>query len=70
MQSRDRDAIVAARARGRVVHSLLEKLPALDALQRAAQIVAPWASGRWFSQSEALDAGLPAPLRKLLLQVR
>jgi A/G-specific adenine glycosylase len=45
-------------------------LPAHTAPARAAQIVAPWASGRWFSQSEALDAGLPAPLRKLLLQVR
>ena len=45
-------------------------LPAHTAARRAAQIVAPWPSGRWFSLDEALGAGLPAPLRKLLLQSR
>jgi len=32
--------------------------------------VAAWPSGRWFTMGEALDAGLPAPLRKLLVQPR
>ncbi|MGL4322915.1 MAG: double-strand break repair helicase AddA [Beijerinckiaceae bacterium] len=36
MQPGDRDAILAARARGRLVHTLLEKLPALDAQSRRA----------------------------------
>ena len=34
------------------------------------RIVSAWPSGRWFSMDEALDAGLPAPLRKLLTQPR
>lgn len=34
------------------------------------RIVAAWPSGRWFTMGEALDAGLPAPLRKLLVQSR
>lgn len=34
------------------------------------RIVAAWPSGRWFTMDEALDAGLPAPLRKLLVQPR
>ena len=33
----------------------------------ATAIVAAWPTGRWFTQEEALAAGLPAPLRKLLL---
>lgn len=32
-----------------------------------AALVGPWTTGRWFTQAEALAAGLPAPLRKLLL---
>ncbi|MGE4050358.1 MAG: A/G-specific adenine glycosylase [Piscinibacter sp.] len=32
--------------------------------------VAAWPGGRWFTMDEALDAGLPAPLRKLLVQMR
>jgi hypothetical protein len=31
-----------------------------------AAIVSTWPSGRWFDRDEALAAGLPAPLRKLL----
>ena len=38
----------------------------LDQAQVTA-MVAIWPTGRWFSQDEALAAGLPAPLRKLLL---
>ncbi len=34
------------------------------------RIVAAWPSGRWFTLAEALDAGLPAPLRRLLAQPR
>lgn len=34
------------------------------------RLVAAWPSGRWFTTDEALDAGLPAPLRKLLVQPR
>ena len=45
-------------------------LPARTPAKRVAEIVAPWPSGRWFTQAEALDAGLPAPLRRLLVQPR
>jgi len=31
-------------------------------------ITAPWPSGRWCTRDEALGAGLPAPLRRLLLR--
>ena len=41
-------------------------LPANTSVQRAAGCVAAWPTGRWFSLDEALAAGLPAPLRKLL----
>ena len=34
------------------------------------RIVAGWPTGRWFTTDEALSAGLPAPLRKLLVQYR
>jgi A/G-specific adenine glycosylase len=33
-----------------------------------ADLVLAWPNGRWFSLDEALATGLPAPLRKLLLQ--
>ncbi len=33
----------------------------------ALSIVTAWPTGRWFTQDEALAAGLPAPLRRLLL---
>jgi hypothetical protein len=34
------------------------------------RIVAAWPSGRWFTMDGALDAALPAPLRKLFVQPR
>ena len=40
--------------------------PTLDESRVAAMLTA-WPTGRWFTQAEALAAGLPAPLRKLLL---
>jgi len=45
-------------------------LPSRTPLQRVDAIVAPWPSGRWFTVDEALAAGLPAPLRRLLGQHR
>ena len=44
--------------------------PAELALPDVERIAAAWPSGRWFTMDEALDAGLPAPLRKLLVQPR
>jgi A/G-specific adenine glycosylase len=41
-------------------------LPASTAAERVDEITAAWPGGRWFTQPEALAAGLPAPLRKLL----
>ena len=41
-------------------------LPDRVGAARVAAIEAAWPSGRWFSVTEALGAGLPAPLRKLL----
>ena len=49
------------------LHPVRWTLPAdLDEAQAAALVIA-WPTGRWFTQVEALAAGLPAPLRKLLL---
>jgi len=42
-------------------------LPLRSAAKTVAAIVSAWPSGRWFDLDEALAAGLPAPLRKLLL---
>jgi len=50
------------------LHPLRWRLPVRAAEARIATIVAAWPSGRWFTLEEALAAGLPAPLRKLLLQ--
>ena len=44
-------------------------LPARSAPARVAALTAAWPSGRWFSRDEALAAGMPAPLRKLILQL-
>jgi A/G-specific adenine glycosylase len=44
-------------------------LPARTAASRVAAITAAWPSGRWFGRDEALAAGLPAPLRRLILQL-
>jgi A/G-specific adenine glycosylase len=48
------------------LHPLRWTLPARTGAARVAGITAAWPSGRWFSLGEALAAGLPAPLRKLL----
>jgi A/G-specific adenine glycosylase len=48
------------------LHPLRWTLPARTAAARVATIVAAWPTGRWFTLDEALAAGLPAPLRKLL----
>jgi A/G-specific adenine glycosylase len=48
------------------LHPLRWTLPARSGAARVAQITAAWPSGRWFGLDEALAAGLPAPLRKLL----
>ena len=42
-------------------------LPPRTAATRVAALTATWPTGRWFSRDDALAAGLPAPLRKLLL---
>ncbi|MBX3603906.1 MAG: A/G-specific adenine glycosylase [Piscinibacter sp.] len=42
-------------------------LPARTARARVAAITAAWPGGRWFTRDAALGAGLPAPLRRLLL---
>jgi A/G-specific adenine glycosylase len=41
-------------------------LPTSLAPARAAQLLARWPGGRWFAHDEALAAGLPSPLRRLL----
>ena len=48
------------------LHPLRFSLPARTSAARAAQLVAPWPTGRWFSREAALAAGLPSPLRRLL----
>jgi A/G-specific adenine glycosylase len=48
------------------LHPRRWNLPARSAAARVAAITATWPSGRWFGLDEALAAGLPAPLRKLL----
>ena len=49
------------------LHPLRWTLPERTGAQRVAAIVKRWPSGRWFGTDQALAAGLPAPLRKLLL---
>ncbi len=49
------------------LHPVRWTLPARTGAARVAQIVAAWPSGRWFSSADALELGLPAPVRKLLL---
>ena len=49
------------------LHPLRWTLPERTGAQRVAAIVQRWPSGRWFGPDQALAAGLPAPLRKLLL---
>ena len=49
------------------LHPVRWTLPAAADDAQAAACTAPFPEGRWFSLDEALGAGLPAPLRKLLL---
>jgi len=48
------------------LHPLRWTLPAATQAARVAAITARWPEGRWLSREEALDAGLPAPVRRLL----
>ena len=48
------------------LHPLRWTLPPRTAAARVAALTAAWPTGRWFSLEDALAAGLPAPLRKLL----
>jgi A/G-specific adenine glycosylase len=52
------------------LHPIRWSLPQRIAEKKVAAIVAAWPSGRWFDIDEALAAGLPAPLRKLLVANR
>jgi A/G-specific adenine glycosylase len=49
------------------LHPVRWTLPDDAADAAVASLVARWPTGRWFAPDEALAAGLPAPLRKLLL---
>ena len=49
------------------LHPLRWTLPERTGAARVAALVKPWPTGRWFDVDQALAAGLPAPLRKLLL---
>jgi A/G-specific adenine glycosylase len=49
------------------LHPVRWSLPAAADEAQAAACTASFPEGRWFSLDEALGAGLPAPLRKLLL---
>ena len=48
------------------LHPMRWTLPARTGASRVASLVQAWPEGRWFSMNDALAAGLPAPLRKLL----
>ena len=48
------------------LHPLRWTLPATADDASAAAITSPWPGGRWFTREEALAAGLPSPLRRLL----
>ena len=52
------------------LHPLRWTLPDRTGAARVAALVQPWPTGRWFEIDQALAAGLPAPLRKLLLDTR
>ena len=49
------------------LHPVRWSVPARTAASTMVRITGAWPEGRWFSQDDALAAGLPAPLRKLLL---
>ena len=48
------------------LHPVRWTLPARTGATRRAALAGAWPSGRWFALDDALAAGLPAPLRKLL----
>ena len=48
------------------LHPVSWTLPARSPAKQVAALVERWPEGRWMSQPEALAAGLPAPLRRLL----
>jgi A/G-specific adenine glycosylase len=48
------------------LHPVRWCLPARSAASTVARITGAWPDGRWFELDDALAAGLPAPLRKLL----
>ena len=48
------------------LHPIRWVLPAGTASAKVKAVTASWPSGRWFTLDEALSAGVPAPLRKLL----
>jgi A/G-specific adenine glycosylase len=50
------------------LHPVRWSLPARTGTATVARVTTRWAEGRWFVLDAALAAGLPAPLRKLLLQ--
>lgn len=52
------------------LHPVRRTLPACTSERTVASITSAWPAGRWFTLAQALDAGLPAPLRKLLLAAR
>ncbi len=49
------------------LHPMRWTLPDRVGAGRRSQIESAWPTGRWFGLDEALAAGLPSPLRKLLL---
>ena len=49
------------------LHPLRWTLPERTGAARAEAIAQRWPTGRWFDTDQALAAGLPAPLRRLLL---
>ena len=51
------------------LHPIRWTMPDRTSAARRQPIESAWPSGRWFSLDEALAAGLPSPLRKLLLLV-
>lgn len=48
------------------LHPMRWTLPSRTGTARVEKMTAAWPAGRWFTLDEALAAGLPAPLRKLL----
>ncbi len=48
------------------LHPLRWQLPDRTGIERVRTLTAAWPTGRWFATVDALAAGLPAPLRKLL----